>query len=79
MDRERCRMQSFIDRLSYRRKYDLRKILETSSAKCRDETDLDALNDDLIGVVAETMQPAYISLWLRPPTEAGRGGREPSE
>jgi hypothetical protein len=69
----RRRIQAFIDRRFYRSKYNARKTLDSFSASMRGQTDLDALNDELVSVVWETIQPSHVSLWLRPDPDS-KGG-----
>ena len=61
----RARVQDLIDRRFYRLKFDIQRTLEEFSVDLRNEVDLGALSERLTGVVATTMQPAHVSLWLR--------------
>ncbi len=71
----RRRVQAFVDRRFYRRKYDAEKTLATFGSRLRNETDLNRLGDGMVSVVRESVQPAHVALWLRPsehPTEKRR-------
>jgi hypothetical protein len=68
----RRRLQNIIDRRFYRRKYDAAKVVAAFSTTLRNEVDLDRLREQLVAVVQETMQPAHVSLWLRPPAQVSK-------
>ena len=61
----RSRLQAFIDRRFYRRKFDAQRTLEDFGAAARTEVGLGPLSEELVGVVRQTMEPAHVSLWLR--------------
>jgi VanZ family protein len=68
----RRRIQKTIDRRFYRTKYDSSRALEAFSVTLRNEVDLQELSEHLVKIVQETMHPAHVSLWLRPPEQAGK-------
>ena len=70
----RRRIQAFVDRIFYRRRYDAARTLRTLSAKLRDETDLDTLGSDLVSAVRETVWPERVSLWIRDSNDGEESG-----
>ncbi|HJR44054.1 MAG TPA: hypothetical protein VJ927_00455 [Actinomycetota bacterium] len=62
----RSRVQTFIDRRFYRRRYDAAEALSDFAARLRNQVDLDALTSELLNAAGSTVQPAHASIWLKP-------------
>lgn len=61
----RSRVQAFIDKRFYRKKFDTQRTLDDFSNTLRDEVDLSTLSDRLTTIVSDTMQPTHVSVWIR--------------
>ncbi len=62
----RTRLQRFIDRRFYRRKYDAAQALAAFAVSARDDIDLSGVTSRLLAVVEDTVQPVSSVVWLRP-------------
>ena len=61
----RARVQRFVDRRFYRRRYDAQQTLQAFGTRVREQVDLEMLSAELAGAVDATVQPTHVALWLR--------------
>ena len=60
----RRRVQRMVDRRFNRTRYDADKTVAAFGARLKDAVDLDAVRDDLAGVVSRALEPAHVSVWI---------------
>jgi len=62
----RRRVQRIVDRRFNRARYDAESTVAAFAARLKDTVDLDSVRDDLAGVVHQALEPAHVSVWIRP-------------
>ena len=63
----RRRVQLAVDRRFNRTRYNADHTIAAFAARLKDAVDLDAVHDDLAGVVQKALEPAHVSVWMGPP------------
>ncbi len=72
----RWRVQNAVDRRFNRSRYDASRVLDEFSSRLRDDIDLEQMQLALLSAAQETMEPSYISLWVREHTRPRRRSRK---
>jgi hypothetical protein len=62
----RRRVQRIVDRRFNRARYDAESTVAAFAARLKDTVDLDSVRDDLVGIVHQALEPAHLSVWIRP-------------